>query len=498
MADLDSPQLKPPLHNSSAPREKEPKELDKLIKWQQDRIARKLRGEYESAILHLSEVINDNLKTSVNISAVRVEGATHTRQSFLGAIINPAIPPPFPAVAEQPTTLEDVLHATRRISNSLRKTDIFSSVEAYIDRPRDILAQQGDMDLVFKTKERGRWYVSSSTEVGNSEGTASASARIRNVFGGAETFEANLSLGTKTRRAFRGALTAPLTPNMTTFGEISAYALERDLSTYASCTEGLRGIRAVVRTGIPSRGANEFAYDAVIRHIAGLTPTASISMREAAGISTKSALSHSVLFDTRDDRIAATRGVYAKLSQELAGHGLGGDAHFYKIEGEGQVSRKLGDSGVSVSLAARSGLLWGLGEGGKTLFSDRFQLGGPTSIRSFRANSMGPRDGDDSVGGELYYSAGVSVISSIPTKAHWPVKTHAWVNAGRLDGVNQDVPLKDTIAASLSRPSISAGVGLIYRFDPVRVEVNFGVPLAANKSDGMRRGVQVGMGLEFM
>jgi hypothetical protein len=43
----------------------------------------------------------------------------------------------------------------------------------------------------------------------------------------------------------------------------------------------------------------------------------------------------------------------------------------------------------------------------------------------------------DSVGGELYYSAGASVISDIPFKAHWPVKTHLWVNAGRLDSIDQ-------------------------------------------------------------
>ena len=49
--------LRPPLRNSSAPRDKEPKELGKLHKWQEDRIARKLKGEYESAILHLSEVV---------------------------------------------------------------------------------------------------------------------------------------------------------------------------------------------------------------------------------------------------------------------------------------------------------------------------------------------------------------------------------------------------------------------------------------------------------
>lgn len=58
--------------------------------------------------------------------------------------------------------------------------------------------------------------------------------------------------------------------------------------------------------------------------------------------------------------------------------------------------------------------------------------------------------------------------------------------------------MSDTVRESLSRPSVSAGVGLIYRFDPIRVEVNFGVPLVASKSDGYRKGLQVGIGLEFL
>lgn len=133
-------------------------------------------------------------------------------------------------------------------------------------------------------------------------------------------------------------------------------------------------------------------------------------MREAAGQTVKSSISHTYLLDTRDDRITATRGFYTKLFQELAG--LGGDAKFYKVEAEGQVSRPIVDSVVrsadtlrdwryiktdflrsyqTFSLSARTGLLWGLSR--STLFTDRFQLGGPTSIRSFKANSMGPRDG---------------------------------------------------------------------------------------------------------
>lgn len=67
---------------------------------------------------------------------------------------------------------------------------------------------------------------------------------------------------------------------------------------------------------------------------------------------------------------------------------------------------------------------------------------------------MGPRDGcelhiitihcyqlnsstADSLGGDVHWSTGISVISDIPKKAQWPVKTHVFVNAGRLDTIDK-------------------------------------------------------------
>lgn len=106
---------------------------------------------------------------------------------------------------------------------------------------------------------------------------------------------------------------------------------------------------------------HEFAYEAILRHIGNLTPTASIrcvscislkagvliyiylicrcSVREAAGQTIKSSISHTWTHDTRNDRIIATHGSYTKFFQELAG--LGGDASFYKAQAEGQVSRPI-------------------------------------------------------------------------------------------------------------------------------------------------------------
>lgn len=57
---------------------------------------------------------------------------------------------------------------------------------------------------------------------------------------------------------------------------------------------------------------------------------------------------------------------------------------------------------------------------------------------------------------------------------------------------------EDIIKTALTQPSISAGIGLVYKLDPVRVEVNFGLPLVVSKGDGSRKGIQVGVGLDFL
>jgi outer membrane protein assembly factor BamA len=62
-------------------------------------------------------------------------------------------------------------------------------------------------------------------------------------------------------------------------------------------------------------------------------------MRLAAGPSLKSSLAHTWTLDTQDNKIAGTSGAVTKLSQELAG--LGGDAAFYKAEGEYTISRRV-------------------------------------------------------------------------------------------------------------------------------------------------------------
>jgi outer membrane protein insertion porin family len=75
----------------------------------------------------------------------------------------------------------------------------------------------------------------------------SVQSRFRNTFGGAETLEANVSSGIKTRLAGHISLSAPLTPSLKTRWELQAFGVERDHTNFASCFEGARGVKAIIR-----------------------------------------------------------------------------------------------------------------------------------------------------------------------------------------------------------------------------------------------------------
>ncbi|KAJ7054448.1 surface antigen-domain-containing protein [Mycena amicta] len=434
--DVVVPPLRPPLHRSASPRDLEldEKDLDRIRQWQQARIDKKLRGEYESALIHLQDIINSNTDTPSQISSVRVEGGKyHTRPSFLKFLIDPLIPP-----ASKENDLRSTIQAAGRMADVLKLTDMYKSVDARLERAKSPLANPYDVDVVLKARPQPEMVL--------------------------------LSIGTTTRKAANASFTVPLTPPM---------SFERDCSDFASATEAVRGARALVR--------HRFAYEAVLRHIGDLKPEASMSIREAAGQTVKSALSHTFVVDTRDDSLVPTTGFYLRTAHELAG--LGGDAAFVKSETHAHVSRPL-FPGVSLSFAARSGVLWGL-NGKPTLFPDRFQLGGPSSVRSFRLNALGPRD-------DRLPSSLTSLSPRRLTRRRtllWPVKTHAWINAGRLDDFDKARPLRDTLARP---PAVSVGFGLIYNLAPARIELNFGLPVVASKSDGARRGLQFGIGVEFL
>ncbi|KAI6165870.1 surface antigen-domain-containing protein [Pisolithus thermaeus] len=519
--------LKPPLQSTVRPSDREPSQddLEKLRAWHEERLQRKLRGEYESQQLHLAELVNDTLDCPLRIASVKVHGATHTSKAFLDWLIRPRL---TSSQSDHATnahpTLHSVLQTTRSISHSLSATDLFRTVSARIERSPE--GTPGDVDLNFAVTERGRFFVKTATEIGNCEGSASITARLTNVLGRADTLTFNSSVGTKTKRAFDASFSLPVSPSLTTTAFLSLVGADRELGVQGgSGREERVAIKAGLRHGGDGleNGVHELTAEALWRSIGNLAPEAGLGIRQSAGPALKAALAHRWTIDTLNDHIMPSKGALIRIANELgitkrivpspfpgyaasslwstSNIGNNGDmgegsSAFWKVEAEAKRGWAL-TSGSALSLCARSGLLRVLAGNSDTLhWSDRFQLGGPLSVRGFSADGMGPREGSTSLGGTIYYALGLSLLGNVPTRPTWPIKLHSWVNAGRLQDHGQDV--RSTVRTLLTRPSLSAGVGLVYRVDPIRVEANVAFPLVAARGEGLRRGIQVGIGLEML
>jgi outer membrane protein insertion porin family len=109
----------------------------------------------------------DLLDQHAHIATVRIDGAKNTRRSFLASLVYPHLPH-----SHSLSSFESVLHATRDIGHYLVQADLFQSVHARLEASADPSAKPGDVDVIFTTRERPRFFLKTSTEVGNSEGTA--------------------------------------------------------------------------------------------------------------------------------------------------------------------------------------------------------------------------------------------------------------------------------------------------------------------------------------
>ncbi|KAI6021635.1 surface antigen-domain-containing protein [Pisolithus microcarpus] len=452
--------LKPPLQSTVRPSDREPSQ-DDLEK----RLQRKLRGEYESQQLHLAELVNDTLDSS------KYTERTRTSEAFLDWLIRPHLPSSQPehATDAQPT-LHSVLQTTRAVSHSLSETDLFRAVSARIERSPK--GAPGDVDLNFTVTERGRFFVKTATEIGNCEGTASITARLTNILGRADTLTFNSSVGTKTKRAFDASFSLPVSPSLTTTAFLSLVGADRELGVQGGSGDGLEG------------GVHELTAEALWRSIGNLAPVAGLGIRQLpwhiGGPST-----------TLNDHIMPSKGALMRVVNELAV-----TKRILPSPFSGYSTSSLWST-TKRGWALTSGSLQVLAGNSDTLhWSDRFQLGGPLSVRGFSADGMGPREGTTSLGGTIYYALGLSLLSNVPTRPTWPIKLHSWVNVGRLQDQGRDV--RSTVHTLLTRPSVSAGIGLVYRVDPIRVEANVAFPLVAARGEGLRRGIQVGIGLEML
>jgi outer membrane protein insertion porin family len=199
-----------------------------------------------------------------------------------------------------------------------------------------------------------------------------------------------------------------------------------------------------------------------------------------------------------------------KSVSELAGFGgLSGDVAFFKSEAESQVALPFGNTGITLTAGLRGGLIYPLALPGQnspqaSRINDRFILGGPNNVRGFRIAGLGPHDGSDAVGGDVYAAGGASLLLPVPRVGkETPLRLQAFINGGRLLSLKgqgkQSGSLSNTFASLTDElPSCAAGLGLVYAHPVARFEINFSLPLVMRAKEEGRKGLSFGVGIEFL
>lgn len=503
--------------------------MDPAILAQREKeVTDRMHTQFERAQQRQADLVALNSTKPITISSVRVLNANHTRHAFLERIFNPILS--HNRTDAEPYTLREALAEVGTAVDKLNRLNIFQQpISTYIDKPDPTEASRTptDHNVFVSVKERGRYKITTGTEAGTLEGSAYLNVILQNLFGGAESLNANASLGTRTRSAYNAYFDTPILSNPDLRWEIGGQA-SSTIKSWASHEEVLKGgsTRLLWQTSPGHR--HEFSYSGFWRQLTGLAEKASPTVRADAGDSFKSSITHTWINDTRDVPMLPSRGYLFKTVSEIAGLGpLQGDVAFGKFEMDSQAAVPIpipgvkGDTGISFTAGLRGGLLYPLTLSGQdapshSRLNDRFQLGGPTDVRGFRLSGLGPRDGQDAVGGDVYAAGGASLLLPLPrTGKDTPLRFQAFINGGRLlalkdsrsadsrsesmnssDVANSVVQTVTELANGL--PSCAAGFGLVYAHPAARFEVNFSLPLVIRRGEEGRKGVSFGVGLSFL
>ncbi|EGY18576.1 mitochondrial outer membrane beta-barrel protein Tob55 [Verticillium dahliae VdLs.17] len=484
--------------------------------------AESLRREAESSLEYAAKLEEENQRRQTQISTpmtvhnLTVHGAPNTRRAFLDPILSPIVAPS----ANAATTLGDISYRLQTASSKLDRLGIFQPAPKIFLNSADQTNPSStptDVDIDILLAELPRYKFNAGTDVGNSEGSAFTSLLWRNIFGGAEQLSLNASTGTRTRSAYTAELSAPVAsdPDCRVALEILSSAADKP---WASHEEVLRGGSLRYQWLSPNRDMHSIEYTALWRQLTSLGPGASPTVRADAGDSLKSSLRHIFRRDTRNNPQLPQRGYHVRTTSELAGVGpLGGDVAFSKSELElggavplsqrapaisthrqaiGQADRSIG--GLSPSVAARQGPL----PQGSRLNSATAVSGGPLCRRRDLLFPLPYRGPDSALRMQLFANAG-RLVALKPSAAAGGDKQG---RQGEGQGQSADMT-PASVARGLAHavgdlvsgpPSVAAGVGLVYAHPVARFELNFSLPLVVRRGEVGTKGVQVGVGINFL
>lgn len=204
--------------------------------------------------------------------------------------------------------------------------------------------------------------------------------------------------------------------------------------------------------------------------VTDVSDTASLLIRQQAGVSIRSSVRHAIIYDKRDAILSPTEGYLLVMRNSLAG--LGGSIRFAKTTAEATHYVPLGET-FTLATRAEGGFIEGLGQ--DTLLADRFFIGGDT-IRGFSLSGIGPRAGSGgALGSSKYWRTSGELRFPVPGLAEQGVKGRFFLDAGSAWDVGQETG-NITVNDSPGVRS-SFGIGATWDSPLGPLSIDYGIPV---------------------
>ena len=181
------------------------------------------------------------------------------------------------------------------------------------------------------------------------------------------------------------------------------------------------------------------------------------ALQDQAGTHYTSLVSGAVTRDSRDNLQLPTRGGLLSVAVDVAG--LGGDLHYVKSVANASYFKPLW-LGHIVSGRVEGAYGFSLDNKDYPLF-ERFYLGGPNTIRSFKFRKLSPKDENGfPTGGTSEVLGNLEYIVPMPLN----IRLAGFFDIGNVYGFSQKFDLTDT------REAVGAGIRWFSPFGPIRVD----------------------------
>jgi outer membrane protein insertion porin family len=302
-----------------------------------------------------------------------------------------------------------------------------------------------------------------------------------NLFGTGNYFGINLNLSTNTK-IYNVSLSNPYFLGRELYASVSVYRRDTAANDYDNYTlyQNLeQGIATSIGYRLTNNVSQRWGYNLFYRNIYEVQDNVSTSIKEIAGTSFVSEISHTISYNTTDNPVFVTKGIDASLTTQYAG--LFGDSNYIKNTFRAIWYYSIFEEVVFSALGS-VGIIEGL-NGQKVNIIDKYTLGGPT-LRGFQIGSnyggIGPIDNEtqESLGGKYMFRGSFQLETPIPGVKQYGLLVYTFTDFGTVTDFSNSPEITDTHTIR-----VSVGVGVSWRSPAGVISLDLGYPIRKDPTD---------------